>query len=94
MYKRQNLAAALSRQGIVVRGDYMHLTRSLTAMVGSYLSIYRGLSRVALAQDIVQVLVQFPALESLRQLSGFRRKLLQQLSLAGPRKLIPMSGRG
>jgi len=89
-----NLAAALSRQGIVVRGDYMHLTRSLTAMVGSYLSIYRGLSRVALAQDIVQVLVQFPALESLRQLSGFRRKLLQQLSLAGPRKLIPMSGRG
>ena len=89
-----NLAAALSRQGIVVRGDYMHLTRSLTAMVGSYLSIYRGLSRVALAQDIVQVLLQFPALESLRQLSGYRRRLLQQLSLAGPRKLLPMSGRG
>ncbi len=87
-----NLAAALSRQGIVVRSDYMHLTRSLTAMVGSYLGIYRGLSRVALAQDIVQVLVQFPALESLRQLSGYQRKLLKQLSLAGPRKLIPLVG--
>ncbi len=89
-----NLATALSRQGIVVRSDYMHLTRSLTAMVGSYLSIYRGLSRVVLIQDIVQVLVQFPALESLRQVSGFRQKLFKQLSLEGPRKLVPVLGRG
>ena len=84
-----NLATALSRQGIVVRSDYMHLTRSLTAMVGSYLSIYRNLSRLVLVQDIVQVLVQFPALESLRQAAGYRRKVLRQLSLAGPRKLLP-----
>jgi predicted unusual protein kinase regulating ubiquinone biosynthesis (AarF/ABC1/UbiB family) len=85
-----NLATALSRQGIVVRSDYMHLTRSLTAMVGSYLSIYRNLSRLVLVQDIVQVLVQFPALESLRQAAGYRRKVLRQLSLAGPRKLLPV----
>lgn len=89
-----NLATALSRQGIVVRSDYMHLTRSLTAMVGSYLSIYRGLSRLVLVQDIVQVLVQFPALESLRQLSGYRRKVFRQLTLAGPRKLPPLVARG
>ena len=89
-----NLATVLSRQGIVVRSDYMHLTRSLTAMVGSYLSIYRGLSRVVLVQDIVQVLVQFPALESLRQAAGYRRKVLQQLSLAGPRKLLPALSKG
>ena len=87
-----NLGAALSRQGIVVRSDYLHLTRSLTAMVGSYLSIYRGLSRVALAQDIAQVLLQFPALEGMRQLSGYRRKLLRQISLETPRKLIPILG--
>ena len=87
-----NLGAALSRQGIVVRSDYLHLTRSLTAMVGSYLSIYRGLSRVALAQDIAQVLLQFPALEGMRQLSGYRRKLLRQISLGTPRKLIPILG--
>jgi hypothetical protein len=49
---------------------------------------------VALAQDIVQVMVQFPALEGLRQLSGYRRKLVKQLTLAGPRKLIPASGAG
>ncbi len=88
-----NLATALSRQGIVVRSDYMHLTRSLTAMVGSYLSIYQGLSRVALVQDIVQVLWLFPTIESTRLLSDYRRKVIRQLTLEGPRKLIPMWGK-
>ena len=40
-----NLATAISRQGIVIRAEYLHLTRSLTAMIGSYLGIYRGLPR-------------------------------------------------
>ena len=84
-----NLATALSRQGIVVRSDYMHLTRSLTAMVGSYLGIYRGLPRRVLIQDILQVVVQFPALESLRQMSGYRRKLLGQITSEAPRRLLP-----
>jgi predicted unusual protein kinase regulating ubiquinone biosynthesis (AarF/ABC1/UbiB family) len=88
-----NLATALSRQGIVVRSDYMHLTRSLTAMVGSYLGIYRGLSRRVLVQDILQVLVQFPALESLRQMSGYRRKLLGQITQDSPRRLAPDSSK-
>ncbi len=87
-----NLATALSRQGIVVRSDYMHLTRSLTAMVGSYLGIYRGLSRVVLVQDIVQVLVRFPALEGMRQLSGYRRKVMQQLTVHRPRSLLTARG--
>lgn len=89
-----NLATALSRQGIVVRSDYMHLTRSLTAMVGSYLSIYKGLSRVVLVQDIVQVLWLFPTIESTRLLSDYRRKVIRQLTLKGPRKLIPALGKG
>ena len=78
-----NLAAALSRQGIVIRSDYLHLTRSLTAMVGSYLGIYRGLSRFALVQDITQVLLQFPTLEGMRQLSGYRNRLLRQITPNG-----------
>jgi hypothetical protein len=74
-----NLATTLTRQGVVIRSDYMHLTRSLTAMVGSYLGIYKGLSRMVLVRDIAQVIVQFPALEGMRQLSGARRRLLRQL---------------
>jgi predicted unusual protein kinase regulating ubiquinone biosynthesis (AarF/ABC1/UbiB family) len=84
-----NLATALSRQGIVIRGDYMHLTRSLTAMIGSYLGIYKGLSRVVLVQDILQVLLQFPALESMRQLSGARRRVVRQLSLGSNLPVSP-----
>ena len=84
-----NLATAISRQGIVIRGDYMHLTRSLTAMVGSYLGIYRGLPRLALIQDIVQVLLQFPALESARQLNGYQKKILRQIAIDSPRRLLP-----
>jgi len=84
-----NLATAISRQGIVIRSDYMHLTRSLTAMIGSYLGIYRGLPRMALVQDITQVLVQFPALESARQLSGYQRRILRQITIDSPRKLLP-----
>jgi hypothetical protein len=32
-----------------------------------------------LLQDIAQVLVQFPAVESLRQLAGARRRVVRQL---------------
>jgi predicted unusual protein kinase regulating ubiquinone biosynthesis (AarF/ABC1/UbiB family) len=74
------LATLMSRQGIVINGDYMHLTRSITAMVGSYLGIYSGVSRVALTQDILQVIWQFPALESYRQASGYRRRLVKQVA--------------
>ena len=84
-----NLATAISRQGIVIRSDYLHLTRSLTAMTGSYLGIYRKLPRLALVQDIVQVLLQFPALESARQLTGYRRKLLKQIRLDSSKKFLP-----
>jgi len=62
----------------------------VTAMIGSYLGIYRGLPRMALVQDILQVLLQFPALESARQLSGYQKKILRQISLDSPRRLLPV----
>ncbi len=75
-----NLTTALTRQGVVVRSDYMHLTRSLMAMLGSFLGLYEGLPRAALAQDVVQVLLRFPALEGLRQAAGYRRHLISRVS--------------
>jgi predicted unusual protein kinase regulating ubiquinone biosynthesis (AarF/ABC1/UbiB family) len=84
-----NLATAISRQGIVIRADYMHLTRSFTAMIGSYMGIYRGLPRVALAQDILQVMLQFPALESMRQFTGYQKKVLRQIGRDSSRRLMP-----
>ena len=84
-----NLATAISRQGIVIRADYMHLTRSFTAMIGSYMGIYRGLPRIALVQDILQVMLQFPALEGVRQFTGYQKKVLRQISRDSSKRLLP-----
>jgi hypothetical protein len=83
------LATAIGRQGIVIRAEYMHLTRSLTAMVGSYLGIYRGLPRRLLFQDIAQVLMQFPTLEGWRFLSNYRKTVLKNVLLKSPLRILP-----
>ena len=88
-----NLATAITRQGIVIRSDYMHLTRSLTAMVGSYLGIYRDVPRTQMIQDILQVCLQFPTLEGMRQLSAYRKRLVRNLLQDSPRSLVPLPGR-
>ncbi len=74
------LATIMGRQGIVISTEYMHLSRSITAMLGSYLGIYKGVSRLALAQDATRVMMQFPALEGYRQANGYRRRLLRQVA--------------
>ena len=74
------LATIMGRQGIVINTEYMHLSRSITAMLGSYLGIYKGVSRLVLAQDATRVMMQFPALESYRQANGYRRRLLRQVA--------------
>jgi ubiquinone biosynthesis protein len=83
-----NLATAMTRQGVTIRGEYMHLTRSLAAMLGSFLGLYQGLPRLALVQDVLEVAVKFPALESYRQMVGYRRKLLNRSSRDSSRALI------
>lgn len=83
-----NLATAMGRQGIVIRAEYFHLTRSLTAMTGSYLGIYRGLPRRVLIQDIVRVLIQFPTLEGFRLLSSFRKSALEKAIADSPLRAL------
>ncbi len=87
------LGTIMGRQGIVINTEYMHLTRSITAMIGSYLGIYKGVSKLALAQDAAQVMMQFPALESYRQATGYRRKLLKQVASDLPVGLLGRKGR-
>lgn len=75
-----SLGSIMSRQGIVINTEYLHLSRSITAMLGSFLGIYKGVSRLALAQDAARVLLQFPTLEGYRQASAYRRRLLRQVA--------------
>ena len=86
------LGAVMSRQGIVVNAEYMHLSRSVAAMLGSYLGIYSGVSRLALAQDAMLVMCRFPSLEGYRQATGYRKRLLRQVARdlpAGLRRRSP-----
>jgi ubiquinone biosynthesis protein len=75
-----SLMTIMSRQGIVINDAYMHLGRSVTALVGSYLGIYSGLSRWVMARDALFVLYRFPSLEGYRQAQGYRRQVLRQVA--------------
>jgi ubiquinone biosynthesis protein len=88
-----SLVTIMSRQGIVINDAYLHLGRSITALVGSYLGIYSGLSRWAMARDALWVLYRFPALEGYRQAVGYRRRLLRQVARDLPVGFIWKSGK-
>lgn len=46
--------------GLVVQSDYLHLSRSLVAMAGTYLNFYKGISNLTLARDLSLQLAMFP----------------------------------
>ncbi len=74
------LGGIMGRHGIVIDSEYMHLTRSMAAMAGSYLGIYKGISRLALVQDALSVSMRFLPVEGYRQAAGYRRRLLRQVA--------------
>lgn len=87
------LGVIMSRQGIVINTQYMHLSRSIAAMMGSYLGVYNGVSRIALAQDVMLVMCRFPSLEAYRQATGYRKRLLRQVARDLPAGLIRKKNR-
>ncbi|MDX5297309.1 MAG: AarF/ABC1/UbiB kinase family protein, partial [Gammaproteobacteria bacterium] len=46
--------------GIIVQSDYLHLSRSLVAMAGTYANFYKGLSPLTLVRDLSLDLCLFP----------------------------------
>ncbi|WP_020408048.1 AarF/UbiB family protein [Hahella ganghwensis] len=46
--------------GIIVQSDYLHLSRSLTAMAGTYLNLYEGLPRTQMLTDLGLGVALFP----------------------------------
>ncbi len=81
------LASSMSRQGVIIQGDYMHLSRSIAAMIGSYASIYVGLPRTTMLKDAAEVLLGFPL--HMTRLFAFNKRvsLLRRL-----RQKIPIVG--
>ena len=46
--------------GIVMQSDYLHLSRSIVAMVGTYLNMYKGVSKLTMTVDLIKDLSLFP----------------------------------
>ncbi len=46
--------------GITIKSDYLHLSRSLFAMAGTYNNLYKGISGWTMATDFISDVVQFP----------------------------------
>jgi predicted unusual protein kinase regulating ubiquinone biosynthesis (AarF/ABC1/UbiB family) len=47
--------------GLVMQSDYLHLSRSIVAMAGTYLNMYKGVSKLTMTVDLVKDLTLFPA---------------------------------
>lgn len=47
--------------GIVMQSDYLHLSRSIVAMAGTYLNMYNGVSKLTMTFDLIKDLSLFPA---------------------------------
>lgn len=79
--KRANMLVQLmsntQQLGLVVRGEYLHLSRSFTAMIATLGSLYQGVSRTRVLADIVFTVNAFPTRvvqDFLREKRGELRK--------------------
>ena len=80
------LASGLTRQGVVIKGEYLHLSRSVAAMIGSYMAIYTGLSRSAMLLDAIEVSWRFPVSIGRLGLEAARKRLLKYMFGIAPSK--------
>lgn len=58
--------------GLVVRSEYLHLSRSLAAITGTYFQLYRGLPRYYLIFDFISTMARFPMTLMLERFSDDR----------------------
>ena len=80
------LASGLTRQGVVIKGEYLHLSRSVAAMIGSYMAIYTGLSRSAMLLDAIEASWRFPVSIGRLGLEAARKRLLKYMFGIAPSK--------
>ena len=68
-----HLASNAYQLRLVLQSDYLHLSRSLMAMGGTYANLYKGLSSITMARDFATDLTLFPV-NMVRQRLGQRRR--------------------
>ena len=94
--KRVNAAAHLLSNtyqlGVTINSDYLHLSRSILAMAGTYGNLYKGLSKWIMLRDLFTNIMMFPvrygvmkvtkpSIEPAEKLAIFESHRAQQLAL-------------
>lgn len=74
------LMANSQQLGIVMRGDYMHLSRSLFAAAGSFGSLYEDDSKLTLLRDLAMSVGRFPWLLATDKAHVKARKLRSRIA--------------
>ncbi len=46
--------------GLIVKSEYLHLSRSIAAITGTYLNLYKGIPRIILFVDSIRTFTQLP----------------------------------
>ncbi len=86
-----NLGSAISRQGITVKGEYLHLARSVSAMLGSLAGLYKGLPTADLVRDCIQMIVLMPSYLGADYVKGQRSRMLRKIARNMPPALRSLS---
>jgi ubiquinone biosynthesis protein len=90
--KRANLLVQLMSNtqhlGLVVRGEYLHLSRSFAAMVATLGSLYNGVPRYRVVSDILITLNAFPARLLQDSLRGKKSEIRQSVGALARRAVF------
>ncbi|WP_232465115.1 AarF/UbiB family protein [Oleiphilus messinensis] len=67
--------------GIVIQSDYLHLSRSIVAMAGTYGNLYKGMSKITLARDLFTQMTLFPVNLAVDRLRNKKVELQKYLTV-------------
>jgi hypothetical protein len=94
LLRRANLLAHLlsntQHLGLVVHGDYLHLSRSIAALLGTLVNLYKDVPRRWVVADLVIAFNSFPALalqDALRETKADIAEVVGARAESAPRRM-------
>ena len=74
-----NLISNAQTLGLIVGSDYIHLSRSVVAFVGSYGALYEGLPKYTIVMDVTSSLSKFPLHLAKDRFDSRRKALIKRI---------------
>lgn len=75
-----HIASNAQQMNVVIQGEYMHLSRSIAAALGSYGTLYQGLPRWMMVTDFIRAISGFPRDLLLDRLAVRRNAIRKRVS--------------